>query len=144
MEKSSQNSWGGKGPLDIIWSNCSAQAVPPLAEPCGDGFWVSPRTETLSSPWAGPISAQSPSQPKKYFLMFRRNLQCFSLCLLLPVIVQYTNSKDMSSTGKWWKKKEVQSRLEKNWENFWLSLVYCADEWNQNDKSTRIINEVVR
>lgn len=42
MEKSSQNSWGGKGPLDIIWSNCSAQAVPPLAgdpEPCGDGFW---------------------------------------------------------------------------------------------------------
>ena len=61
----SQDSWGWKGPLEVIWSNPFAQAWPPTAGCPGlrpDSFWVSPRMETPQPLWAACASAQSPSQ----------------------------------------------------------------------------------
>lgn len=79
---------------------------------------------------------------KKCLLLLRKNLLCFNLC---PVpLVQYTNSKETSCTGKWWKKKKIQIRLEKNRQNLMVSPFYCSEEWNESGKTTRIVNEVVR
>lgn len=79
---------------------------------------------------------------KKCFLLFRERLLCFSLRPLS--LGQYTNSKEMSCTEKWCQKKKIQIRLEKNGQNLRVSSPYCSEEWNQNGKTTRIFNEVVR
>ena len=56
-----------KGPLEVIWSNPPPQVGPPKAScpgPSLDGFWISPRMETLQLFWATCASVRSFSQWK--------------------------------------------------------------------------------
>lgn len=59
----SQNGWGSKGPLEVNWSNLSAQAGSPKVGcpgPCLDCFRVSLKMETLQPLQATCAHAQSP------------------------------------------------------------------------------------
>lgn len=80
--KESQDGWGWKGPLEVIWSNSNAQARPSKASCPGtypDGSWISPKMKTPQAPWElVPVV----SHPHSFLWgRFRGNLLCFSLCL---------------------------------------------------------------
>lgn len=75
-----QSGSGWKGPLKVIWSKPPAQASPPKASCTGlclDSFCVSSRMETtcLGNLCLAILTV------KMCFLMFRRNILCFNLCL---------------------------------------------------------------
>ena len=91
----SQNGWGWKGPLEVIWSNTPAQAGPPRSACLGPSpghFWISPRMQTQLPLWATCACAHSPSQ---CFPMFRGNLLCFSLCPLPLVLLLGATEKSL-------------------------------------------------
>lgn len=59
-----------EAPLEVTWSNCSAQARSPRAgctRLCLVGFWVCLRMETTQPLWATCASTWSPSQEKSVF-----------------------------------------------------------------------------
>ena len=66
----------------------SPRASCPGSQP--DGFWKSPRTETPQLPWA---TCDSAFTVKNCFLMFRRNLPCFSLWPL-PLVLSLGITKN--------------------------------------------------
>jgi len=54
--------------------------------------------ETLQLPWATCTSAQSPSQQKKSFLMFRGNLSCFFV-YLWPLVLALGATEKILALG---------------------------------------------
>ena len=95
----SQAGWGWKGPLQVIWSNSSAQARPPTADcsgPCPDSFWISPSVEIPQLRRAAYLPVLGHPHNEKCFLMLRGNLLCFSLCPLPLVLLPGSTEKSLA------------------------------------------------
>ena len=115
----SQNSWGWKGSLKVIWSKPPAQVESPVAGCSGSRWVLNISKEGDSTTSLGNLCQCSVTfTVKKHFLMFRGNLLGFSLCPL-PLVLSIKQA--VCNNLQWSKQMEANLCI-----SFWCPTEVCS------------------